>query len=155
MPLREIQRHLRRSAEGVRHQARAHGLSLAVPRWRLEWCDECATWRTRINANGRCRVCQARANIAAEEARIRDALDALEPAKRAGFDRGESQRGTQKRIPAPPVRRAPKEPTPYLRSKAEQEYLAAMEEWQAARLKLVYDAQKQRLKDIKAAAGRG
>lgn len=138
----------------MRSQARAQGLSLKVPKWRLEWCDECATWRTRINASGRCRVCQARANIAAEEARIRDALDALGPERRAGFDRGESQRGTQKRLQAPPVKRVPRGATPYEQSRAEQEYLAAMEEWQAARLKLAYDAQKQRLKDIKAAAGR-
>lgn len=139
----------------MRHQARAHGLSLAVPVWRLEWCDECATWRTRINANGRCRVCQAKANIAAEEARIRDALDAMEPSRRSGFDRSESKRGTVKRIPAPPRKRVPPDATPCEKSRAEQQHLREMEEWQAARLKLVYDAQKQRLKDIREASRKG
>lgn len=78
----------------------------------------------------------------------------MEPAQRAGFDRSESRRGTQKRLQAPPTSRAPKEQTPYGLAMAEQEHLEAMEEWQAARLKLVYDAQKQRLKDIKATGNR-
>lgn len=155
VPLREIQLHLRRSAESVRKQAQSQGLSLRVPAWRMEWCDECATWRTRIQANGRCKVCQARANIEREEGRIADALRGLPLEWRLAFERGESKKGRQKAMGPPPVRKVPKDATPYERSRAEQEYLAAMERWQAERLQLRYDAAKQRLKDIKAIGRKG
>lgn len=56
VPLREIQLHLRRSAESVRKQAQSQGLSLRVPAWRMEWCDECATWRMRLRKNALCGV---------------------------------------------------------------------------------------------------
>lgn len=150
VPLREIQLHLRRSAESVRWQARRLGLSVRVPAWRLHWCDECATWRTRIQANGRCRVCQARANIEREEGRIADALRGLPLERRLAFERGESKKGRQKAMGPPPVRqRVQEDATPYQRSRAEQDYLAAMERWQWERLQMRYDAQRQRLKDIK------
>lgn len=146
----DIQRHLRRSAESVRCQARKLGLSLRVPKWRLEWCDECATWRTRLQQNGRCRVCQARANIEREEARIADALRGLPMDRRLAFERGEAKKGRQKAACPPPVRRhLPDEATQYERSRAEQDYLAAMERWQWERLQMRYDACRQRLKDIK------
>lgn len=150
VPLREIQLHLRRSAESVRKQAQSQGLSLRVPAWRMEWCDECATWRTRLRKNGRCGVCQLRANIEREEGRIADALRGLPLERRLAFERGESKKGRQKAMGPPPVRqRVPRDATPYQRSRAEQDYLAAMERWQWERLQMRYDAQRQRLKDIK------
>lgn len=147
VPLREIQLHLRRSAESVRKQAQSQGLSLRVPAWRMEWCDECATWRMRLRKNGRCGVCQLRANIQREEERIAEALRSLPMERRLAFERGEAKKGRQKASAPPPVKRVPSDATPYERSRAEQEYLAAMERWQAERLQLRYDAAKQRLKD--------
>jgi hypothetical protein len=155
VPLREIQLHLRRSAESVRKQAQSQGLSLRVPAWRMEWCDECATWRMRLRKNGRCGVCQLRANIQREEERIAEALRSLPMERRLAFERGEAKKGRQKASAPPPVKRVPSDATPYERSRAEQEYLAAMERWQAERLQLRYDAAKQRLKDIKAIGRKG
>lgn len=74
---RDICRELRRSRMSVQKKAARLGLSLRVRKWRLAWCDECATWRTRLNASGRCRVCQLRANAEKEAARCAEEYAAM------------------------------------------------------------------------------
>ena len=153
VPRREICRRLKRSAKSVRRKAESMGLSLRVPAWSLVWCDECATWRTRLNAQGRCPVCQKRANIAAEAARCAYERAAMTPGQRRTFDEAEARRGRVKPHPRMPRRTGADGMGPFAASRAEQEWLAAMEAWQLERLTLEYDAEKQRLKRMREARG--
>lgn len=153
VPRREICRHLRRSAKSVRRKAESMRISLRVPVWRLHWCDECATWRTRLNAQGRCPVCQKRANVEAEAARCADELAAMTPGQRRSFEAAETRRGRVKPH-SPRPRRKPSDGTgPFAASRSEQEWLAAVEAWELERLAKRYDAEKQRLKRMRAVRG--
>lgn len=153
VPRREISRALRRSAKSVRRKAESMGVSLRVPKWGMVWCDECAAWRTRTNAQGRCPVCQKRANIEAEAARCAEEYAAMTPDQRRAFDDSESRRGRVKPRPRMPRRRLPRGAGPAAEARAEQEWLAAVEAWQLERLTLEYDAEKQRLKRMRAVRG--
>lgn len=153
VPRREICRALKRSANSVWQKAGSLRISLRVPVWRMEWCDECATWRTRLNDRGRCPVCQKRANIEAERARCAEEYAAMTPGQRRAFDDSESRRGRMKPHQRMPRRRRADGTGPFTADRAEQEWLAAMEAWQLERLTLEYDAEKQRLKRMRAVRG--
>lgn len=153
IPRREICRALRRSSMSVKKKAGSLGLSLRVPIWGMEWCPVCATWRTGINARGLCPVCQKRANIEAEEARCAEELAAMDPAQRASFEAAEGRRGSAKPPGRMPRRRRTDGMGLFAASKAEQEWLAAMEAWQLERLQREYDAAKQRLRRIRRVRG--
>lgn len=139
---REICRELRRSRMSVQKKAARLGLSLRVRKWRLVWCVECATWRTRLNASGRCRVCQLRANAEKEAARCADEYAAMTPQQRAAFDAQDARRG--------PVKRRPKVPSVGI---DEQEHLERVEAWEAEWWQRVYDAEKSRLRRLRKANG--
>lgn len=139
---REICRELKRSRMSVQKKAAREGLSLRVRPWTLEWCVECATWRTRVNASGRCPVCQARANIDAELARCAAEYAAMSAGQRAAFDAVESRRG--------PSKRRPKRPSP---TGDEQADAAAVEEWEMEFLRRRYDAEKSRLRRMRKMRG--
>lgn len=139
---REICRELRRSRMSVQKKAAREGLSLRVRPWRLVWCDECATWRTRLNASGRCRVCQLRANLEKESARCAAEYSAMTAEQRAAFDAQDARRG--------PVKRRPKRP---VRGADEQDHLERVEEWEAEYWQRAYDAEKSRLRRLRRARG--
>lgn len=153
VPRREICRTLRRSSMSVKKKAARLGLSLRVPAWKMQWCDECATWRTRLNAQGRCPVCQKRANVAAEESRCADEMAAMTPGQRRSFEAAETRRGRVKPHAPTPKRRREDGMGPFAASKAEQEWLAAVEAWELERLAKEYDASKQRLRRMREARG--
>lgn len=153
VPRREICRALKRSAKSVRRKAESLRISLRVPVWRMEWCDECATWRTSVNAQGRCPVCQKRANVEAENARCSDELAAMTPAQRRSFEAADSRRGGVKPPGRMPRRRRTDGMGLFAASRAEQEWLAAVEAWELERLTREYDASKQRLKRMRQARG--
>lgn len=149
---REICKELKRSAESVRSRARRLGVSLRCYESRLEWCAECATWRSTVSPKtGRCAVCRKRDQLDASERRIADALEHLPSEARAVYEGSESSRGTRK----PPTR--PKRPrrtgNRYADAKADDAHLIAVETWEAALLDLKIDANKTRLKRIRAKVG--
>lgn len=114
----------------------------------LEWCVECAAWRTQLNADGRCPVCRLRASINAEAARIADAISSLTPEQRTAFDATESGRGQK-------TKREPYPPRPSARTPTEADALHAVEveEWETAYLQREYNALKSRLKRVRRANG--
>ena len=149
---REICRELKRSSRAVECKASEIGVSLRCHESRLEWCAESATWRSTVSPKtGRCAVCRKRDQLDASERRIADALDQLPSEVRAVYEGSESSRGIRK----PPTR--PKRPRRtgdrYADAKAEDAHLIAVEAWEAASLDLRIDANKTRLKRIRAKVG--
>lgn len=131
----------------------ALGISATLIAPELFICPECGCARTYLNAKGRCRVCQLSDNLQAEDGRVADLLQRLPPDVRAGFDRGENQRGHQKPLPSLPKRTSlPRDASSREKRLAETAYQAAIEEWQTVRVQRAYDASKQRYKDVKAKA---
>ena len=116
-------------------------------------CPECGCARTYLNQKGRCRVCQLSENLQAEDGRAADLLRRLPPNVRAGFDKAEGRRGSQKPLP-PILKRAsvPKDASARDRRLAETAYLVAFEERQTIMVQRAYDASKQRYKDVKTLA---
>lgn len=154
IPVREICRQLKRSRKSVEHAAARLGLSLRCCRTRLVWCDECATWRSALDRDGRCRVCRMREQLAGREAACAEALAAMTPEQRAVYAESEAKRSTR-RFPSRP-RPAKRESCPmsrYERDKAQAEYLLDLEKWEYRRLKLPYDAAKTRLRRMREVTG--
>lgn len=152
LPRREICRELKRSRKSVEHAAARLGLSLRCYVPRLVWCDECATYRSRLDADGRCRVCAMRERLAGREAACAEALAAMTPEQRAVYAESESKRATR-RFPPRPNKRACCVVSRYQRDKAEADHLLAIEEWEYRRLKLPYDAAKTRLRRMREVTG--
>lgn len=154
LPIREICRELKRSQGSVKMRAKRMGLSLRTPVWGMEWCDECATWRTSVSERtGRCRVCETRHRAEAHEAACAELLAAMGPRERAVYESTESRRGTRK-APGPRPRRPDTRRMGWFDAvRAEREWLAAIEEWEWRQAKRPYDAAKTRLKRMRRAAG--
>lgn len=152
-PLRDIQFALKRSESSIKLMAHRLGLSLRVPVWRLEWCNECAAWRTYINPRtGRCRVCQTRANLIATEGKCAEVYSRMTAAQKRVYDDNEAKRGGRKTYPP-----RPKYPLEvehmgeYAASKAKQEYFRALEAWNIEKVQTEYDACRKRLERMKRA----
>lgn len=154
IPTDEIAISVGRSKRSVETQAQRMGLSLAVNKWTLEWCVECANWRTRLNARtGRCRVCTLRENLRNEEGRCADVLARMTPEQREIYDGNETRRERRK-----PWAHAPKYPQLHGLTRAEKvkalhEYAVDLEEFQAEITRLRYDATRTRLKRMRAVLG--
>lgn len=118
----------------------------------LFWCKNCATWRTRLNANGECPVCTARKQLAGREWAVADALALLPPEQRELYAETESSRGRRTKMPAP-IFTVPPDAT-----RREREALAAFqaqatERWEVERLTKYYNAAKTRLRRIREKSG--
>ena len=151
---REICRQLKRSRKSVEHAAARLGLSLRCYVSKLVWCDECAIWRSRIDKDGRCRVCAMRERLAGREAACAEALAAMTPEQRAVYDENEAKRGTRRFPARPKPRIAGSCPiSRYERERAKAAYLLDIEEWEHRRLKLPYDAAKTRLRRMREVTG--
>ncbi len=154
VPAREIQFMLKRSYKSVHHMANRLGLSLRVPTWTLEWCDECANWRSRINPKtGRCSICQTKLNIESEEDKCADVLSRMSPRQREIYETNEAKRGRRKAY-----LRAPKYPdlsgmSNYYASKKKEEYFRELERWHEEIINHRYDAVRTRLKRMRQITG--
>lgn len=158
IPRRDICRELRRgkrSVESMVRELRLHGVDVTLRcfRPRLVWCDECASWRTCLDARtGKCRVCTMRDRLAGREDACAEALASMDPAARAVYEKSEAKRMTRK-IPQRPVKRESCPVSRYEREKADDAYLRAMEQWEWQCLKLRYDAAKTRLRRMREVTG--
>ena len=152
LPLRDICRDLRRSKRAVETAALRLGLSLRCYRKRLVWCDECASWRSSLNNDGRCRVCAIREGLAGREAACSEAMAAMTARQRSVYVASESKRLTR-RYPPRPQKRPCCTTSRYQKDKAEADHLLATEEWEYRRLKLPYDAAKTRLRRMREVIG--
>lgn len=154
IPVREICRQLKRSRKSVEHAAARLGLSLRCCRTRLVWCDECASWRSRLNDDGKCRVCQMRDQLAGREAACVDEYVSMTPEQRAVYDEEESSRGTRPSSLGPrPTMRESCPLSRYQRDKARSDYFLAIEAWEHRRVLLPYNAAKTRLKRMREIRG--
>lgn len=152
IPRRDICRRLRRSRSSVETMACRLGVSLRCYMPKLVWCDECAKWRSHVDADGRCRVCRMREQLRGREDACAEALAAMDPAQRAVYEEGESRRQTR-RVPPRPAKRASCPVSRYQRAKAEADHALAVEEWEHRCLKLRYDAAKTRLRRMREKTG--
>lgn len=143
-----------RSAEDVDAAAFLLGLDTGLACPDLVWCDECSAWRTGVNRDGRCPVCQKRENIRRERERCTEALESMAPEQRAGYERREAASHAPVADPAPyPALTVPEAATRRERAALEAFQAAAVEAWELKALKREYDAEKQRLKRIRKAMG--
>ena len=136
----------------VKKAAGRLGLSLRCYRKKLVWCDECASWRSSLNSDGRCRVCAIRDGLAGREAACSEAMAAMTPEQRSVYVNSESKRST-KRYPARPQKRESSPVSRYEQDKAQTGYLLEIEEWEYRRLELPYDAAKTRLRRMREVTG--
>lgn len=150
VPLEDIARHLKRSQQAVRIRASLLGTSVRCYRRKLVWCDQCATWRTALDADGRCPICRLRDQLQAVEARISDELRAAPEDVRELYARTESLRTSAvKRVPMGEWR----EGSEYDRQRVQEEYMRNVEEAERATLQRMVDACKTRLKRIREKRG--
>ena len=143
-----------RSAEDVDTAAFLLGLDTGLACPDLVWCDECMEWRTSVNRDGRCPVCQKRENIRRERERCSEALAAMTPEQRAGYERREAAR----HVPMAKSRPYPALTMPEAATRRERAALAAfqavaVEAWEIEALKREYDSEKQRLKRMRQTLG--
>ena len=152
IPAASIARALGRPAGAVAKAAERQGLSLRCRVPRLVWCDECAKWRSHVDADGRCSVCRMRAQLQGREAACAEALAAMDPAQRAVYEDGEPRRRTR-RLPPRPVERPSCPASRWQREKAAADHALAVEDWERRCLKLRYDAAKTRLRRMREKTG--
>lgn len=113
------------------------------------WCDSCATYRTELNKNGICRVCQLKGCIEREEEAISEELKKLPYDLQDRYSNSETLKGT-KATPAPlPLKEAQIGTNRKQKRLAEVAYLASMEQWQIKNMQRLYNASKTRLKRIR------
>lgn len=155
MPKRDIQFALKRSKKSIERMAEAMHLSLRVPLWRLEWCNECASWRVKVNERtGRCKVCQTRENLAKEEGRCVEAYQRMTPEQRRIYDESEAKRGRRKAFaPRPQYPANIESRNKFAASKAQQDYYKALEEWNFDKVQAEYGACRKRLERMRKALG--
>ena len=129
VPLRMLAADLRRTPQDVAEEAARLELSLEYAGTPLYWCDECANWRVKLDASGRCRVCRKRELNQRNESKIAVLLAALPPDVRETYADTEAERGCRKREPKPscPDTRgmAPRDAVA-----AESAHLAALDDWE-------------------------
>ena len=117
----------------------------------MEWCDLCSTWRTKLDERtGWCRVCLMRKRYRNREEACLEALEAMKPKERERYLETETQR--QMRVAPPKPKKAPAGSSDE-RENAEADYLAAVEEWELAKYKRLYDASKTRLRRMREKTG--
>jgi len=150
MPIVEIARTLKRSRAAVYSKAHELGLSVRCYVSTMEWCDQCATKRTELDADGRCPVCRLRAQLDAAEQRVAAALEALPPDVREQYAASEALRYSRATIPPRPTLAGLE---PYERHRAEDRHARAVEAAEAANLQRRVDAAKTRLKRIREKTG--
>lgn len=154
IPAHAIACGLDRSYWSVVKAAERIDISLRCRIPRLVWCNECATWRSRIDANGRCPVCSMREMLAGREAACSRELAAMTLEQRSVYAKQESGRGTRSSsIKARPRKRESCPISRYEREKAEADYLLAIEDWERRRLTLQYNAAKTRLRRMREQVG--
>lgn len=149
---REICRQLRRSSASVKTMACRLDISLRCYKARLVWCDECATYRSHLDADGRCRICRMRDQLQGREAACADVMDAMKPEDRRIYEDAETLRQTR-RMPPKPRKHESCPMSRYERAKAESRHLLDLEEWEWYCLKLRYDAAKTRLRRMREKIG--
>lgn len=153
LPMREICKHLKRSASSVKTEACRMGISLRCFKQKLKWCPVCAKWRSTVSPKtGQCRVCSKRKNLMDGEWRVSDALMQLTPAQRLIYDEEESSRG-KRRVPPKPIKMKVSPRNRYKCAKEEERYTIALEAWEIKCLDLDIDANKTRLKRIRRKLG--
>ncbi len=150
IPLVEIARTLKRSRAAVYSKAHELGLSVRCYVSTLEWCDQCATKRTELDADGRCPVCRLRAQLDAAEQRVADALAAMPPDVREQYAATETLRASRAVTPPRPALAGLE---PYRRKQAEDAHARAVEAAETANLQRRVDAAKTRLKRIREKTG--
>lgn len=150
VPLRDMALHLKRSQSAVRIRASLLGVSVRCYERTLVWCDQCATWRTSLDGNGRCQICRLKGQLQAVEARIADELQAAPQDVRELYARTESLRASAvKRVPLGTWQ----EGSRYDRMRVQEIYLRNVEEAERATLQRMVDACKTRLKRIREKRG--
>jgi hypothetical protein len=92
IPIRDVCQHLHRSRSSV--ESKAHRMELSLRHYEADmvWCDTCSTWRTEVDADGRCPVCKLRHQSEGRKDDYRTALDAMTPAQRARHLHNEAAR---------------------------------------------------------------
>lgn len=150
---REICFHLKKSHSSVEHQARREGLSLRCYKQALVWCNECASWRSYVNARtGRCKVCKMRIQLHGREVACAETMAIMTPEQRLVYEETESLRETRE-VPKRPVKQESCPVSRYQRKRAEERYLRALEAWEYKCLYLQYDAAKTRLRRMRKKTG--
>lgn len=149
MSRREICRQLKRSSRSIETKARRLGVSLRCYSRKLEWCTECATWRSTVSPRtGRCRVCEKREMLAKSEDRVSEAFQLLSIEQRAIYAAEEAGRG-RRRQPRKPIKQPSTAGSLYARSKSQELYMRDIERWEIRCLDLQINANKTRLKRIR------
>ena len=150
VPIAELAKHLKRSQQAIRIRASMLGISIRCYRRTMVWCDQCATWRTETDADGRCPICRLRDQLQAVEGRISDELQAAPEDVRELYARTESLRASA-------VKSVPMgewlEGSEYDRQRVQEIYLRNVEEAERATLQRMVDACKTRLKRIREKRG--
>ena len=150
VPIAELARHLKRSQQAIRSRACILGVSIRCYRRTRVWCDQCATWRTALDSDGRCPICRLRDQLQAVEGRISDELQAAPEDVRELYARTESLRASAvKSVPMGEWR----EGSEYDRMRVQEVYLRNVEEAERATLQRMVDACKTRLKRIREKRG--
>lgn len=151
-PAREMQLELKRSYKSIQAKAKKLGLSLRCPTWNLVWCVECACWRTYVNERtGRCKVCQTRENLRAEEERCAQVMQQMTPEQLTIYQDSEAKRAGTKKIPPMPKKLYTDSVNRYERVANEHKYCIAMEKWTLSKLTRQYNACRTRLKRMRQA----
>ena len=150
VPIADLAKHLKRSQQAIRIRASMLGISIRCYRRTLVWCDQCATWRTALDADGRCPICRLRDQLQAVEGRISDELQAAPEDVRELYARTESLRASAvKSVPMGEWQ----EGSEYDRQRVQEVYLRNVEEAERATLQRMVDACKTRLKRIREKRG--
>lgn len=152
LPPREICRELKRSRKSVERMAARLGVSLRAHVSDLEWCAECAAWRSTVSPrDGRCDVCRMRASLERAERRAARALRALTPDERESYMATEPRRRSK---PPPRPRMPASSPmSRYQRAKAADLHAREMERWETACLEQRAAAARKRLERMREKAG--
>lgn len=155
IPLSEISASLGRSNGAVKMAAKRLGLSLRCSMPRLVWCNECASWRSRVNPKtGKCRVCQMRSRLKGREDACSREYASLTVQQRYNYDKNESRRGPRASSIEPrPVKQGSCPVSRYERDKAEAEWLLAIEQWEYRKVERAYGAAKKRLSNMRKLIG--
>lgn len=153
IPKREICRALKRSSGAVRATSSRMGLSLRCYKSKLQWCNECATWRSSLDNNGSCKVCRMRERLDGREAACSEVLASMKPEQRQIYEDSEPKRGS--RHISRPLRaktyRGKSALNNYQKARVDTEHILAIEQCEYLRLKLRYDAAKTRLNRMRRA----
>lgn len=126
------------------------GINLDV---RLVWCTRCATWRTDIDGDGRCKVCRLQERVARSYKRLTEVYAEL-PAELKEAEASNRNRGRfRKLIPIPTM---PDTTGMSYQEKHEirLEYVAKVQAWEERRLEMEDARVRQHIKNLKGATER-